>query len=367
MTSSQTPRPNATQHPTVSVLIPAYNAAGRIAATLNSVFSQTLPALEVILINDGSPDTKVLEEVLQPYVSRIRYFKQANAGPSSARNLGIRQATGQYLAFLDSDDFWFPHHLERQVEIFRNNSQVGLVYANAVHLQQDRPVGLAFDRVPQSGEPTLDALLSERCTVNTSSVVVRRDLLLQAGLFDESMNRCEDFDLWLRLAGAGCRMTYDREIQVCHRLGEGLASDPILMKQGRIRAYQKARTGVGRTDTQQAIIDARLAALKLEIETELARRALIAGQYPESLAAVSRANSLARSGKLRLAMLGLRYFPRLLRNAYTIYLRVLASSKRARRAGSIRNVEIAGKSVNLDSLVKDSLVKDSQIGTAPAP
>ncbi|HEY4905328.1 MAG TPA: glycosyltransferase family A protein [Candidatus Sulfotelmatobacter sp.] len=351
MTNSPKLGTGATELPSVSVVIPAYNAAAYICATLESVFAQTFSSFEVVLVNDGSLDSDALEQTLQQYLSRIRYLKQANRGPSSARNAGIREAQGRYVAFLDSDDVWLPHHLSRQMEILQRSPELGLVYSNAVHLKQDRPVGVAFETVPQHGEPTLDALLAERCTVNTSSVVVRRDLLLQAGLFDESMNRCEDFDLWLRLSVAGVRMSYDREIQVCHRLGEGLTANIVLMKHGCVRAYQKMAARPELSDDQRSVIKKKLNSLELEIQTEMAKRSLVAGQYKDALSAAAKASSLAPGYKLRMAMIGLRCCPGLLRNAYSVYLRLLQAFKRVAKARSMNEIQIAGKIVNLDSLI----------------
>jgi len=181
--------------------------------------------------------------------------------------------------------------------------------------------------------------------------VVLRTALLQAGLFDESMNRCEDFDLWLRLASAGVRMRYDRDVHVCHRLGEGLSADKILMKQGRIHAYQKAMAQAALSPAQQRIIHKKLIDLEFEIQTELARQSLLAGQYEEALAIAKKADWAARGAKLRVAILGLRFFPGALRMAYTIYLRVLETYKRAQRTRSVKKLGIAGKTLNLDSLI----------------
>lgn len=335
----------------MSVVIPAYNAAAHIRRTLDSVFAQTFYDFEVILVNDGSPDTESLEQAVQPHRFRMRYFRQDNRGPSSARNLGILEACGKFIALLDSDDLWLPHHLARQIEILQQNPELGLVYSNAIHLKQNRPVGVAFDSVPQSGEPTLDALLAEQCTVNTSSVVARRDLLLDAGLFDESMHRCEDFDLWLRLASAGVRMAYDREIQVCHRLGEGLAADRTSMKRGRTQAYRKMAGRSGLEPAQQELIAKKLSELEWEIQTEQAKRSLLAGQYREALLAASRANSLASSVKLRMTLFGVSYFPGLLRSMYTVYLRILRSYHSAKNSDSMKEIQIGGKRVNLESLI----------------
>src|ERR1039458_8017361 len=113
--------PPAQQSPQVSVIIPAFNAAGHIVAALESVFAQSFTDYEVILVNDGSPDTEQLEQAIQPYVSRIAYLAQENRGPSAARNLGIRHARGEWLAFLDSDDAWLPHYLAEQLRFLRED------------------------------------------------------------------------------------------------------------------------------------------------------------------------------------------------------------------------------------------------------
>jgi glycosyltransferase involved in cell wall biosynthesis len=103
--------------PLVSVIIPAYKAAAYIHEALGSVFRQTYESFEVILINDGSPDTEEFERAIAPYLDRIVYIRQENRGPSAARNAGIRRARGEYLAFLDSDDVWYPTCLAAQVEL----------------------------------------------------------------------------------------------------------------------------------------------------------------------------------------------------------------------------------------------------------
>src|SRR5262249_7222970 len=147
-----------------------------------------------------------------------------NGGPSNARNTGIRLAQGKYVAFLDSDDIWLPQHLANQVGFLQRDPSLGLVYANALQIEDDQAIALAFDRVAQCQPVIFDSLLREKCTVNTSSAVVLRKAVLEAGLFDEQFKRCEDFDLWLRLAHAGVGMTFTREVQIGHRLANGLAA-----------------------------------------------------------------------------------------------------------------------------------------------
>src|SRR5277367_3487063 len=101
--------------PRVSVIIPTYKTADLIAGCLDSVFAQTYSNFEAMVVNDGSPDTPDLEVALQPYMGRIVYIKQENKRAAGARNNAIRQARGEFVAFLDSDDSWMPDHLSSQM------------------------------------------------------------------------------------------------------------------------------------------------------------------------------------------------------------------------------------------------------------
>ena len=102
--------------PRVSIIIPAYNVASYIGETLASVFAQTFTNYEVIVINDGSPDTEELERALEPYFNRISYLKQENLGAGAARNVGLRAAKGEFIAFLDADDLYHPERIKKAVD-----------------------------------------------------------------------------------------------------------------------------------------------------------------------------------------------------------------------------------------------------------
>lgn len=324
-------RSDPNQTPLVSVVIPAYNSSGYISETLDSVLNQSLSSQEIILVNDGSPDTTELEAALQPYLPRLHYFKQENRGPSAARNLGIREARGRYVAFLDSDDLWLQHHLFNQVQHLERDRELGLVYANNSQIDPDGYTHDAFDRVPQDGPVTLDSLLAERCTVNTSSVVVVRDALLQTSLFDEQMRRCEDFDLWLRLAGNGVKMAYEPAVHSIHRLSNGLSADRELMKQGRRQVYQKVSGTLSLTAAQSAIVTSKIRELDKEIEIEAAKRHLTSGTYDKALAAIERARSLGPDRRLGLVESALRYCPAFFHWCYEHYVQALHSYKRRNR------------------------------------
>ena len=338
--------------PLVSVVIPAYNAAGYIAGTLDSVRAQIYTCYEIYVVNDGSPDTPALEQALEPYRSDIHYIRQENRGPSGARNSAIRQARGKYIAFLDSDDLWLPQHLARQVEILENNRQLGLVYANALHIEGNTAVGIAFESTPQEQPVTLEALLRERSTVNTSSTVALRQALLDAGLFDEGMNRCEDYDLWLRMVRRGVGITFTREVQMCHRLRNGLAKDAELMKRARIQVYQKTLSAGPLTRELAGIIREKIEAIEGELRLESSKRWLLAGDFKDALQAARAANAVAPNWKLRAALFGLRFFPHLLQKFYRWYVQRIERRKRAQGARSVKNLGFTMGATSPDTMAR---------------
>ncbi len=199
--------------PKVSVVIPSYKTAGLIAGCLDSVFAQTYADFETIVVNDGSPDTPELEKVLQPYMSRIVYVKQENKRAAGARNNAIRRARGEFVAFLDSDDTWSPDHLASQMQMMGDDRSLDLVYSNALLVGDPAREREFMEKCPSHGKATFGALIVERCQIPISTVVARRQALLDAGLFDEKLPRCDDYDLWVRCAFNGAKIGYSRRVQ----------------------------------------------------------------------------------------------------------------------------------------------------------
>ena len=183
--------------PAVSVVIPTYNYGRFVTEAVESVLAQTLPAAEVVVIDDGSTDDT--RDRLAPYGGRIRYVYQANNGLPAARNAGIRAARGDLIALLDSDDLWHPRKLEAQVAVLARSPEVGLVAADPA---PDVSAGWPTVGDP-AGLPVRPVTLRDmlvRSRFGPSSVLVRRACFDEVGLFDTGLRSAEDRDMWLRIA-----------------------------------------------------------------------------------------------------------------------------------------------------------------------
>ncbi|HKP12337.1 MAG TPA: glycosyltransferase family A protein, partial [Blastocatellia bacterium] len=263
-------QPDAGGRPAVSVIMPAYRVAEYIGMAIDSVLAQTFDDYEIIVVNDGSPDTPELEAALAAYRDRIVYIEQANAGPSAARNVAIGQARGEYLAFLDADDYWEPEFLARQLACFEQNPRLDLVYCDSMLVGDSTLAGRTFmELTPSAGEVTFESLLSGNCTVILSGTVARKRAVVEAGLFDERLRYSEDFDLWLRLAQNGSRLTYQPEVLLCKRIhSESLSTNCIGLHQsalGVLGKYKQRATLSEQTRRAMAEQEAKLTAIiKLE-------------------------------------------------------------------------------------------------------
>jgi len=189
-----------TTRPAVAVIIPCYNAASYLARALNSVFAQTYRDYCVYVIDDGSNDDTAA--VLRSYAGRVVSLTQEHSGQAAARNHGIRLSDSPYIAFLDADDEWLPEKLERQVTIFREAPNKGMIYSDCFTSGDGRSAGSYFARIgtPYGGRVFEQFL--RICGVFTPTVMVRRECLLDVGLFDETFPVGEDYNLWLRIAAS---------------------------------------------------------------------------------------------------------------------------------------------------------------------
>jgi glycosyltransferase involved in cell wall biosynthesis len=183
--------------PTISVVIPTYNSAHFLREAIASVHAQEWPALEIIVVDDGSTDeTETVVKALS-HSAEVRLLRQENAGAASARNMGIAAATGDWVAFLDVDDLWLPGKLAAQFAELEKRANATFSYTDVtLRFASGEKSDLECGKAEQ---PLLRQLLGGNL-IATPSVVVRRDCLQKVGLFDVRLRTGEDWDMWMRLA-----------------------------------------------------------------------------------------------------------------------------------------------------------------------
>lgn len=213
----------------VSVVIPAYNAGLWIGEAIESVLNQSFHRLELIVVDDGSNDDtlSIAKSFTDP---RIRFLHQENRGLSAARNAGIRESRGEYVAFLDADDIFRPNKLEHQVWALDQKPDLALVTCGFEVVDERR--GSVGEQRPWLAQPNID--LQSLLFVNPvlpSTLVVRGSVFESVGFFDETLHRYEDWEFSLRLATAGHQLEYVKQVLVEYRRhGANQSTDPSLVQ-----------------------------------------------------------------------------------------------------------------------------------------
>jgi glycosyltransferase involved in cell wall biosynthesis len=315
----------------VSVVIPAYNVAPYIAQALESVFAQTTGTFEVVVVNDGSPDTPALETALAPYRHRIEYLVQANGGVSRARNTGIRHARGSWVVLLDADDILLPHYLDDQLARSRQDPAAVVLYGNAEIFGDVPEAGRKFtDLCPSQGPVTFSSLVTARCTVPMCSMV-QREVFERVGYYDEAIAVSEDLDLWLRIAAAGLTFNYtDRVIARYRRRAGSLSSDPTWMATHVCFVLDKCERTMRLSPDDRATVSRQLVVARAEQRFHEGKKAFFRGDTTAAIAALGEANAVMRSRKLSLAIMALRVAPRVVAALNDARDRMLYRGKRTR-------------------------------------
>lgn len=309
--------------PVVSVIIPAYNTATLISKALDSVFAQTYKHFETIIINDGAPDTEGLEQALEPYLERIVYIKQNNRRAAGARNTGIRHARGEYLAFLDSDQFWLPRLLESQMKLFDETPSLDMVYADEVAIYPGSPrSNQTFMQIcPSHGPCTFESLIKEDCHIPVSSVVARKRVIVEAGLFDEALRCCDDYDMWLRVAYCGGKISYQLTPLCCatYERPGSLSVDKINTGKAVVQTLAKFND-LPLSPTARVAVEERVARERALLDLAQAKLHLRASRFAEAVESLKGANAYFRSPKYRFAVAGLQMAPVLTRLGVQVWI-----------------------------------------------
>jgi glycosyltransferase involved in cell wall biosynthesis len=225
------------REPGLSVVIPTYNRADLLGDAIDSVLNQDWPELEVIVVDDGSTDQT--PEVLAGYRDRVRVIRQENAGESNARNTGIRAASHELVAQLDSDDTWLPGKLRRQMELFAGDPAPDVTFTAYTRCGDVPREDVVLTRWESTTEGALEQLLTGS-KINSSTMIATRSCLMSAGLYDETLNCAQDYDLELRIATQGYRIAYLPEPLAIYRVHGGAVSlDPALVNTSTERVLER--------------------------------------------------------------------------------------------------------------------------------
>lgn len=270
--------------PAISVITPAWNAAGHIGETVASVREQTLTDWEWLIVDDGSTDGTI--DIIQQFAGldpRIRLLTQQHAGPSAARNLAMAAARGAHFAFLDSDDLWLPRFLEEQAAVFASHPNTGLVTGVGYFLggpfagRPTRPAGEA------SRVLSLTELIEDECSVFIMTVF-RREVFETIGGFDETQWTSEDYDFWLRAALAGFVFRRNPRPLGHYRVrGDSLSRNRVRMISGILQTLTKARPHCPQGTVVRAALDAQVSRWESELLLEQSKEALERGDFDDAV------------------------------------------------------------------------------------
>jgi glycosyltransferase involved in cell wall biosynthesis len=295
--------------PALSIIMPAYRVTEYIGTALDSVFAQTYNNFEVIVVNDGCPDTKRLETVLDAYASRIVYLKQSNEGVGSARRTAIDAATASLIAQLDPDDWWEPDYLAVQLRLLET-SGADMVYPNGTYFGRPDMEGKSLmDYSPSDGDVTFANAMAMRTNI-IYSAVIRRDAILRAGGFDPKFRVSEDFDLWMRMLKTGSRIRYHREPLLHYRLRpDSLTCTPLKTYEWLLQVLDKLETILMLTPDERSALEARRTLSRMEMELAQGKESIQQHRWKDARWHLEMYKGYRPSAKLDLVLAALRFCP----------------------------------------------------------
>jgi glycosyltransferase involved in cell wall biosynthesis len=302
----------------VTVIIPVYGTAQFVAEALDSVLSQTYTEYEIIVVNDGSPDSELLDAVLEPYRNRITYIVQENRGSSGARNTALRAARGQYVAMLDSDDRWNPEYLSSQLSVLDADPTIDVVYPDAVRFSSEGMGARHSEEYPVGGEVSFLRVLARECHIY-GAVAARRETLLRVGLYDEDIESGEDFELWLRVLKSGGRIVYNDRVLSYYRIREGShTSNDLRLASNVLKVLNKVGREMELTARERVTLDGRRLGLEAMVNLLGGKKALIEGDLPRAITMLTAAADHSPKWKLRATVATLRLAPGIVRQLYRV-------------------------------------------------
>ena len=327
MAFSGTEEPDRNLTPRVSVIVPAYNTASYIGETLDSVLAQTFLDYEVIVVNDGSPDTPKLESAISKYENRIRYVKQENRGLAGARNTGTRLAQGEFVVFLDSDDIWLPDFLAGQLKFFEEHPSLDMACADCIFFGNTEMQGKSWQSLDPIEDPvTFEKVLPTHGGAFASFTLLRKQTVLKVGDFDESLRLLEDYHYWLKFLYLGGRMSYLRRVLGKRRVhSESLTYNQDVVVPHAMNALRRLlETSLDPASREAALVRQEIALSESRLAVKHGRDRLAVGDFEGATVSFAKAYAATRSRKLSLVLLGLHWFPNWTRRVVTRWDRLFA-------------------------------------------
>lgn len=222
--------------PEVSVIIPTYNSAKYVIEAIDSVLAQTWQDFEILVIDDGSTDETA--QVMRRYQAPVRYIHQQNGGVAVARNRGIRESQGRYVAFLDADDTWLPYKLKRQMKILQEQPYHRACYSSFTVVDSDlNPIGIS--RSARQGSALEDLLTRGNIIGSICTVICERTLFDLVGGFDPKLSQCADWDMWVRLAAQTEFLYLDEPLVTYRQHGANMSRNAPLLEQDSLQVLAK--------------------------------------------------------------------------------------------------------------------------------
>lgn len=258
--------------PNVVVIIPCFNAERTLEQTLDSVVAQTFTDVKIVAVNDGSTDqtAEILDAFAGKHPGLLEVLTQKNQGQTVAKNTGIRHSQSKYVAFLDSDDLWDPRKLEQQVQLLDANPHVGMCYTAAQKIDESNHVFDTINVSPDHRGNCRQAFII-RNNVVASSVLARRSAIEQVGFYDISFAACENWDLWIRIAGISAIEYIDEPLTKYRIHSQNMSKGFEKILQSRLQVIDKhlpeqTNSPAIRSLRKEALFKAHLAFAKMNVQ-----------------------------------------------------------------------------------------------------
>jgi glycosyltransferase involved in cell wall biosynthesis len=306
------------ENPAVTVAIPAYKPQ-YLSEAIESVLRQTFQDFEIVVVNDGSPDTKLIESIVGSY-PQIRYIYQDNAGGAAARNCAVKAARAPLIVNLDDDDLLEPSCLESQVAFMQEHPEMDVRYVNSVYFGSTDWDGTCWmDHYPSEGEVSFLSVMAGRTAPANPGAIIRRETLLRVGLYDPSVDSWDDFDLWLRILKSGGRIAYTRTVLVRYRRhAANVSLQGLYFMEQAWRVLDKIQSAVDLTPDERHALDRRRREVQFGLEKLRGKDALRRRDWHAAKEHFEQCQLLQPTAKVRFVLMILGTWPGIVHPAMTL-------------------------------------------------